>query len=466
MPTSSVATVRGSRVRAARLFRQPAVVLPGLIVLALACVALLGDGSIALAAQAPTAPRDPVVKTADPPLPFANEDMAHPARQAACLTLINGIVWHDIDSDGQNDGTSEPGINGVEMIAYTDDGDGQFEPGAEDAFFASATTALDPYFHVMAGFYEFSPASQVLCLPDRVWIDVSSANFATGGPLEDMILTSGRAPKLILAADDGSTQGGNYGYNNVGTYAITSAPNPPAACGLPVTLSFEIKNTGQTVITTLPLRASYDPTYLAFTQASLAPDNGDNDGTIDWSDLLTAPSSAALAAPSAAGLAPGASITVDMTFDAVLDTTDAPGGATTVTVTSEGAMADPDGPSAPHGPIGPLPFRPTSTDVTIYNPTGISLAWARAIKSTGMTALAWETADESDVLGFNVLRQDAAGAYAIANAQLILAEHAGLPLGAAYTFADTGPTLDGVTYALEIVRLDGQTEQLGFEVNK
>jgi hypothetical protein len=308
----------------------------------------------------------------------------------------------------------------------------------------------------------------VFCLPDRVWINVSSVNFATGGPLEDMVMTSGQAPKLIVATDDDGTQGANYGYNNVGTYPIriVSTP-PPASKGLPVTLAFEIKNTGQTVITTLPLKASYDPAYLAFTLASPAPDNGDNDGTIDWSDLLTAPSSAALAGPSAAGLAPGASITIDMTFDAVLDTTDAPGGATTVTVTSEGAMADPDGPGAPLGPIGPLPFRPTSTGVTIYNPTGITLMWARAIRSTGMTTLAWETADESDVLGFNVLRQDAAGSYAIANDQLLVAEHAGLPLGATYTFVDAGATgLSSGAYALEVVRLDGRTEQVKLEINK
>jgi hypothetical protein len=475
MPTSSVAAGRGSRVHSALISRRLAGSLPTLSVWVFVCVALLGSSSPATAATALTASSQSIVNAIDAAAPFRVADAMRfnattPHAQDACTAMVGGVVWHDIDLDGENDGVSEPGINGVEVTAYTDDGDGKFEPGGQDTFYASATTALDSYYHSFEGTFEFAAPSSS-CLPDRLWIDIGPTNFAAGGLLEDMVLTSGtthgQLPMLIVAAEGASARDTMFGYNIPGTYAIITAANPPpAAKGALFTLSLEIENTGQSVITTLPLKASYDTTYLAFNKASLAPDEGSDDGALNWSNLLASQSSVLLTTPAApTSLAPGASITIDLTFVGVLDTTELPGGATTVTVSSEGAMADPDGPDGPLAPIGPLPLNPTSTNVAVYNPTGVTVALTRAIAGTGLTKLAWETADETGILGFNVLRQDAAGDYVAANAQLIVAKHAGLPLGAAYAYAVRRTTFaSGTEYALEVVRLDGRTERHGFAI--
>jgi hypothetical protein len=62
------------------------------------------------------------------------------------------------------------------------------------------------------------------------------------------------------------------------------------------------------------------------------------------------------------------------------------------------------------------------------------------------------------VLGFNVLRRTAGGAFEAVNSELILATYAGQSGGAVYSLVD--PASAG-TYRLEVVRLDGSVEAYG-----
>ena len=66
----------------------------------------------------------------------------------------------------------------------------------------------------------------------------------------------------------------------------------------------------------------------------------------------------------------------------------------------------------------------------------------------------WQTANEAQLLGFNILRRVSNGPLQPVNAELVLAEHAGSNQGAAYTFTDK-PTAGAYAYLLEVIHADG-----------
>ncbi|MCZ7543495.1 MAG: hypothetical protein M5R40_08135 [Anaerolineae bacterium] len=102
-------------------------------------------------------------------------------------TVIAGQIFQDWDANGVR-GTSAAGLedwfNGLTVNLYLDDGDGVFEPGAEDgAPVGSATTSGN-------GDYTFNN------LPVRTyWIDVDDASVPTG-----YTLSTANEPQLIAAA--------------------------------------------------------------------------------------------------------------------------------------------------------------------------------------------------------------------------------------------------------------------------
>lgn len=107
------------------------------------------------------------------------------------------------------------------------------------------------------------------------------------------------------------------------------------------------------------------------------------------------------------------------------------------------------------------------TQEACLTPTGVlarSFSAEQARDAAGWAVrLAWQTADESDMLGFNVLRrQGPSGAFAPINAALIPADNAGTNRAGRYSYLDTSAQL-GLTYqyTLEIIKLDGSHELFG-----
>ncbi len=318
------------------------------------------------------------------------------------------------------------------------------------------------------GLYTFVLPRPDICAdaPQQLWVEVAPGNFAAGGVLEEMVLTSAETyfpqPALLPLPDCAwfELDDVSFGYNVVGRFAITApaAPPDPQRVGSPVSVTFRITNTGESWITALPLSSSYDPAYLTFASASPPADDSLNDGELTWQDLTSS-----LGAHSASGavLPPGAGVTVVITFRGVADTNDLPGGATIITAASQGAFADPDGPSGPLSPLGPLPTRTAAASVVLFVPTGLTLSQLGAEAVEEGVLLTWQTESEADILGFNVLRRSQGdGRLEPVNPELIVAEHAGAGRGARYACLDGGPK-PGVygRYVLEVVLLDGRIER-------
>jgi hypothetical protein len=121
--------------------------------------------------------------------------------------------------------------------------------------------------------------------------------------------------------------------------------------------------------------------------------------------------------------------------------------------------ADPNGSASGQSYVvygdGVLPAPPTAAQVAHFT--------AR-VAATGGVTLAWETASEADVLGFNVYRaaQAAAGGagdWARVNRALVLARGSAAD-GAAYTLVDA-PGVGAFSYRLEVVDAQGASERHG-----
>jgi uncharacterized repeat protein (TIGR01451 family) len=63
-------------------------------------------------------------------------------KTAAGTATIGDTVWSDADGNGVRD-SGEPGLSGVTVVLYLDDGDGLLEPGTDDTLSQSTSTAAD-----------------------------------------------------------------------------------------------------------------------------------------------------------------------------------------------------------------------------------------------------------------------------------------------------------------------------------
>ncbi len=102
----------------------------------------------------------------------------------------------------------------------------------------------------------------------------------------------------------------------------------PILVGDLVTFTLYITNTGDTTLSTVPVTDTYNTSYLNFVSASITPDNSDDgsstDGDIQWDNV--------------GPLAPGASTTIEVTFEGVASTTGI-GGATENSACASGTDA-------------------------------------------------------------------------------------------------------------------------------
>ena len=199
-----------------------------------------------------------------------------------------------------------------------------------------------------------------------------------------------------------------------------------------------MRNTGDVYLGIVPLIDTYDTTYLQYGHLGSysIPWSNDNinDGPLNWADLTAA-------SPFGFNmdLAPTSFFDVFVDFTAMADTTLLPNQETVNLARVEGARADLDGPGGPRPPeTTPLPAQEASDGVQIIQPTGVEITGLNAVAQDGGVLLAWETASENNIVGFNVLRSADGGEPVAVNAELIVAQYAGADSGAAYSFVDSG----------------------------
>jgi hypothetical protein len=134
-------------------------------------------------------------------------------------------------------------------------------------------------------------------------------------------------------------------------------------------------------------------------------------------------------------------------------------GETPNTATVSGLVADPDG-SIGQAAALELPDKSSTAWVGAYYPTGVVIAGFDAQPQGAEVKLNWQTANEANLAGFNVLRRAGGAEFVVINSELLWAQNAGANLGATYSFIDTAPPAGVVSYALQAVRLDGGVEPL------
>lgn len=229
----------------------------------------------------------------------------------------------------------------------------------------------------------------------------------------------------------------------------------PVRIGQEISFTIRITNTSQTPITVLPLRDTYSTTFLSYGFGdpllfATPPSQGTvNDGELDWPDLTASFGKA---------LGPNEHFEVIVTFRGIKDTTELANG-TVNTATVYDAFADPDGPGGQ--PPAPLPVVAASDEVKIAMPTGIGVSDFSGVRQGSEVLLTWRTAVETNMLGFNLLRQSGDGEFALINRELLFAEHAGANQGATYSYTDNVEPAEIAIYILQVALLDGSVELAG-----
>ena len=105
------------------------------------------------------------------------------------------------------------------------------------------------------------------------------------------------------------------------------------------------------------------------------------------------------------------------------------------------------------------------TAAVCTSPTAVRMAGFTAQRKFNGVRVTWQSVDELEVLGFNVMRRErdaVASDFAAVNDELIMAQNPGLASGSGYEFTDRdADSNQAYEYALEIVKLDGTTESFG-----
>jgi uncharacterized repeat protein (TIGR01451 family) len=352
-------------------------------------------------------------------------------RPPLATAQIGDRVWWDVDGDGVQDG-DEPGIPGVTVVLT-------------DSLGIAATTTTDDagqylFPSLTAGAYSVAPNASGL------------PNWYATNPTPPLTTTTIVADQVLTTAD--------FGFNIVSGYTLTKQLNTPDPTrpGEMISFTIRITNTGATWITALQLTDAYNNAYLTygFANTFAIPDSDDhvNDGGITWSDVL----SVTRGGPGA--LAPGASTAVTISFTGRNDTHAVGPNGTRDIATIQNGRFDPDGPAGGIIPRAVPSVAPASDDayVRIYLPTGLTLIDFKATARQGEVMLTWRTANEAQILGFNLLRRAGNGPAQRINGEIIPAEFAGSNQGAAYTYRDK-PAAGAYAYLLETIQLDGSRIQ-------
>jgi len=189
---------------------------------------------------------------------------------------LGDYVWHDRNGNGLQDddqGDDLAGIDGVLVRLFLDDGDYQFNESLDTEITPSQTTDEDPQPNDQDGWYKYVG---IFGNGNYYWVYVDPSNFAPGGPLEGMVLTSfvsGQVQTnrygLILVQLNGPApdyQDADFGYAYPGVTlekTVYAGHDDGASCaggevvygvdGAPVTYCFEITNSGETYLSPVEL---------------------------------------------------------------------------------------------------------------------------------------------------------------------------------------------------------------------
>jgi len=359
------------------------------------------------------------------------------ANYLGSASKIGDYVWWDVNGNGVQD-AGEPAIPGVDVTLFgyptdTTDGGGiyTFENLPQGSY---VPTIPASEFAAGGTLYGFTPTTPFL--GGNVATDSNGVPDGLGGVQASVNLPANTTNTTI-----------DFGFVKPTSYTLTKTAVTvgPVATGDSVQFKITIQNTGQTYISVLPLVDTFDPTYLSFVSASVAPDLTTPTGTLTWTDLT-----------GAGMLAPGSFFDVYVNFIGIADTTMLANSKTvnSATVLQQNTRVDPDGPGGISEAVPPVPDRTSQDGIQVIQPTGVTLATGTVTIGPDGALIAWETADESAILGFNVLRDGVA-----VNAEFILASVSGVNAGAAYSYLDAAATGASV-YALEVVGLDGSVQRI------
>jgi hypothetical protein len=347
-------------------------------------------------------------------------------------------VWWDKNENGLQD-VDETGIPGVVVVLTPTVG-------------SPVNTVTDAN-----GYYTFTnllAGNYTVGIPRNVGDNVGffAAGWYPTNPASGVIVTP-LAPGQALTTVD-------FGLNIPTAYTLTKTLNTPipVRTGSAITYTIRITNTGKTWLTVLPMRDLYSPTYLTYgyNGSFAAPASNDNadDGQIDWSDLTL----------TLGDVPPNGSISVIVTFTAKADTTKLPGGKTDNVAEIHDAVAqyvrDEAGGASGSDPSIPLPDAEDDAPAAIILPTGLSVAGLQANAQGKDVTIVWQTANEAQILGFDVLRKSSPTEVKQVNAEMIAAENAGSSAGTTYSLTDRGLAPGVYTYVLRVIKLDGTMEQL------
>ncbi len=210
-----------------------------------------------------------------------------------------------------------------------------------------------------------------------------------------------------------------------------------------VSFTLRITNTGNTVITLLPLEDRYQSAYLQYVSASPAADSTAN-GVLTWNNLA------------GSGLAPNTVAQVVVYFTALADTTLLSPAApcTQSGVTTNLAIVR----NAQAGATAITPDATACATVPILAPTAVTLAEHSVTYANNQVTVQWHTENEAQIVSFNLLRVDLQGTVVKLNEQAILAQHSGQNEGVSYSFVDsTAAAGHRYRYILEVTDLNGQS---------
>ena len=185
--------------------------------------------------------------------PQSMADSAAPNSPAG-ISVIGDLVWLDDDRDGLHN-PGEPGINGILVNLWLDDGDGRFDP-TQDPLIDQMNTGDNPGTPgIEQGWYLFDGLDG----GHNYWVEIDASNFDSGGPLENYELTSGSAygasPMFVsLATEPSEFRDADFGYApQAATIAVTktAAPASLPEPGGTVTFTVTIDNQSPAVSVTI-----------------------------------------------------------------------------------------------------------------------------------------------------------------------------------------------------------------------
>jgi hypothetical protein len=198
----------------------------------------------------------------------------------AGISLIGDFVWYDLNLDGQQD-LNEPGINGVLVRLYKDQGGGNFALITETLTGDNPATPL-----VEQGWYTF----QITDTPGTYQVSVDPTNFGPGGVLDGYAHTSeityGSNPSVVVMPPGVSNNlDVDFGFAQTSLQLVklagSAANGTPLVLPFPgglVTYTYRITNTGETWIISIvitddngtPLNPADDHVITAATCPGLA----------------------------------------------------------------------------------------------------------------------------------------------------------------------------------------------------